>query len=73
MNNCGRDTRTRLYCTYAACDKNTMGSPKSISKKTFWGRGETNEATLKDLLANSFCCEVCLDEGKGGALPFANG
>jgi len=52
----------------AACGK-CRGTPKSISEKTFWGRGETNETTLKDLLANSFCCEICLDEGEGRALP----
>ena len=42
-----------------------MGTPKSIAQQTFWGRGEINEATLKDLLANSFCCVVCFDEGEG--------
>ena len=42
-----------------------MGIPQSIAQQKFWRRGEINEATLKDLLANSFCCVVCFDEGEG--------
>ncbi|MBQ3431269.1 MAG: hypothetical protein IJG23_00640, partial [Clostridia bacterium] len=30
----------------------------------FLGRGETNGTILKDLLANSFYCVICLDEGE---------
>ena len=41
------------------------GDPEKYCKANFLGRGEINEATLKDLLANSFCCVVCFDEGEG--------
>ena len=41
------------------------GDPEKYCKANFLGRGEINEATLKDLLANSFCCVVCFDEGAG--------
>ena len=38
------------------------GAPEKYCAANFWGRGQTNATTLKRLLANAFCCVVCLDD-----------
>ena len=40
------------------------GDPEKNCVANFLGRGETNGTILKDLLANSFYCVICLDEGE---------
>ncbi len=43
-------------------ERSDTGDPEKYCTANFLGRGETNEAILKDLLANSFYCVICLDE-----------
>ena len=43
-------------------ERSDAGAPEKYCVANFLGRGETNGTILKDLLANSFYCVVCLDE-----------
>ena len=47
---------------YTLLERSDTGDPEKNCVANFLGRGETNGTILKDLLANSFYCVICLDE-----------
>ena len=50
-------------------ERNNSGDPEKYCKANFLGRGETNEANLKGLLANLFLLRNLFGRGGAGVPP----